>query len=67
MDVGTGGSQKRKAYTIKVKLTAIAHTIYRKSLLPWYGKLTNDNVLIEGRSPIKAGSLIQAGGRSNLF
>ena len=28
MDTGTGGSQKRKAYTIKVKLTAISHTMY---------------------------------------
>jgi len=40
MDTGTGGSRERKAYTIKVKLTAIAHTIYGKSLLLWYGKLT---------------------------
>jgi len=32
MDTGTGGSRKRKAYTIKTKLTAIAHTMCRKSL-----------------------------------
>jgi len=40
MDTGTSGSRKRKAYTIKVELTAIVHTVYRKSLLLWYGKLT---------------------------
>jgi len=31
MDMGTGGSRKRKAYTMRVKWTAIiVHTIYRK-------------------------------------
>jgi len=50
MDMGTGGSRKRKAYTIKVKLTAIiAHTIYRKFItLVWQV----DYVLIEAGSPI---------------
>jgi len=33
MDTGTGGIRK-KAYTIKVKSTAIAHTIYRKVYYP---------------------------------
>jgi len=50
MDTGTGGSRKRKAYTMKVKLTAIiAHTIYRKfiTLVRQVG-----NVLIETGSPI---------------
>jgi len=34
-------------------LTAIVHTVYRKSLLPWDGKLT----MLEAGSPIKAGAL----------
>ena len=52
--------QKRKAYTMKVKLTAIiANTIYRKfiTLVRQVGK-----VLIEAGSSILAGSIIQAGG-----
>jgi len=50
MDTGTGGSQKRKAYTIKVKLTAIGHTIYRKKFITLVWQV--DNVLIEAGSPI---------------
>jgi len=46
-------------HSIQSTATAIAHTMYRKSLLPWYGNLA---MLL-----IKAGCLIQAGGRSHLF
>jgi len=57
MDTGTGDSRKGKAYTIKVKLTAIVHTVHKKFItLVWQV----DNVLIEAGSPIKAGSLKQA-------
>ena len=41
MDTGTGGSRKRKAYTMKVKLTAIiviAHTTYRKFITLVWGQ-----------------------------
>jgi len=41
MDTVTDGSRKRKAYTIKVKLTAIAHTIYT----PCPGKKGTNNIL----------------------
>jgi len=61
MDTGTGGSRKRKAYTIKVKLTAIGHTVYRKSnTLVWQV----DNVLIEAGSPIQAGAEVTCSSRS---
>ena len=70
MDTGTGGSRKRKAYTIKVKLEACEYaekssneeqlrTLYIEKFITLVWQV--DNVLIE------AGSLIQAGGRSNLF
>jgi len=52
MDMDTGGSRKRKAYRIKVKLTAIVHTIYRKKYITLVGLWQVHNVLIEAGSPI---------------
>jgi len=51
--------------SIRSTVTAIEHIVYRKSLIFLIWQV--DNVLIEPRSPIEAGSLIQAEGRSNLL